>query len=86
MTLRKMGLTVAITSMVGNGFVDILASYDKKSYLIEIKNGKLPPSAQKLTLMEQKFHNEWQDDVVILNSVENAINWVNEIRKRNANK
>lgn len=81
-TLRRMGVKVYVTSSLGSGFPDLVCSFGRKTYVVELKNGKLPPLAQKLTPLEQKFFDEWQDEVVILNSVENAIKWVNDIRKK----
>jgi len=54
------GCKVAITSMVGGGFPDIVVAWMGKNYLFEIKDGNKPPSKQKLTPAEKKFHAMWQ--------------------------
>jgi len=54
------GCKVAVTSMVGNGFPDIVVAWMGKNYLFEIKDGAKPPSARKLTPAERKFHAKWQ--------------------------
>ena len=58
--LRKVpGVTVAITSMVGGGFPDIVVGYRGENLLIELKDPSQPKSARKLTKPEQKFHDTW---------------------------
>ena len=79
--LRKCGCSVYITSMVGNGFTDIVFGFCGLNFLGEIKDGKKPPSARKLTIDEKKFHEEWKGQVCILESVEQAIAFVNSVRK-----
>jgi len=79
--LRKMGMSVYITSSVGFGFPDLVASWGGRTYLIELKNGTLPPSGQKLTTLEKKFHETWQDKVHIINSVDAAVEFVNSVKK-----
>lgn len=66
--LRDHGCSVFITSMVGNGFPDIIVGHAGRNYLVEIKDGAKPLSAQRLTTKEIKFHNTWQGDVSIINS------------------
>lgn len=46
--LRKRGAVVLITSQLKNAF-DILVGYKGQLFIVEIKDGKLPPSARKLT-------------------------------------
>lgn len=76
--LRKMGFSVAITSMVGNGFPDLVVSnaqWDKptgkywKTILVELKDPANPPSARKLTPDEKKFHDSWKGYIVIATSI-----------------
>ncbi len=52
--------------------MEALVAVDFLDYLVEIKNGKKVPSAQKLTPMEQHFFDTWKGQVMILNSVEQA--------------
>jgi len=46
--LRQAGATVLITSQLKNAF-DILVGFRGKLFIIEIKDGKLPPSQRRLT-------------------------------------
>jgi len=54
------GCKVWITSMVGNGGPDIVVAWMGFNYLFEIKDGNKPPSKQKLTPAEKKFHSQWE--------------------------
>lgn len=70
--LRKAGCTVQILSNVGKGCPDILVGYEWHNYLLEIKDGNKPPSAQKLTPDQVKWHDSWNGLVYVVNSVESA--------------
>jgi Holliday junction resolvase len=70
---RAIGATVQILSMVGKGCPDIIVGYQGVNYLIEIKDGKKPPSGQKLTEHEEKFFNTWKGQVCLINSSDQAI-------------
>ena len=58
----------------GSGEFDLLVWYRGYTLLLEIKDGRRPPSEQKLTPAEQKFHAEWPgDNLHIVNSVDAAL-------------
>jgi Holliday junction resolvase len=76
---RKLGCSVQILSSVGKGCPDLLLGYRGKNYLIEVKNGALPPSSQKLTPHEAEFHEGWKGHVSIINSIDAANNFYREI-------
>lgn len=64
-SLRQIsGVTVAITSSIGNGFPDLIVSRavgkSRTAVLIELKDGQKPASRKKLTPDEQKFKSEWE--------------------------
>lgn len=71
--LRDMGASVAITSMVGSGFPDIVVGFRGRNYLIEIKDGSKPSSKRKLTPDEQKFFDTWRGIVFIANDINEAL-------------
>lgn len=61
--LRKLGVSVAITSMIGKGFPDFICGYRGKNYMIELKDGSKPKSQKGLTMDEAKFHTAWKGQV-----------------------
>lgn len=71
--LRDMGASVAITSMVGSGFPDIVVGFRGRNYLIEIKDGSKPPSKRKLTEDEQRFFDAWRGTIFVVNNVNEAL-------------
>lgn len=80
--LRSMGCRVCDTADLGKGVPDLLISIPGIFMIwVEVKNGALAPSAQKLTEDEAKFHEIWKDDVIIMRSVEDAIEFVNMTRR-----
>ena len=77
---RKLGCLVAHTHMVGNGFPDIAVSCGGVPRLVEIKDGKLSPSARKLTPPEAVFHRDWAGMVWIVESRGDVVWLVREWR------
>lgn len=59
------GVSVAITSALGNGFPDIVVGVGARNYLIEIKDGSKPPSRRELTDDEYDWHERWTGQVDI---------------------
>lgn len=80
---RRMGVSVLILSGVGKGCPDLLlgAAQGLRNVLVEVKDGTKPPSQRKLTPLEQKFLDEWQGDVRVISSLDEALALVNELRR-----
>ena len=68
--LRDAGATVQLLHAVGEGCPDLLVGYRGKNYLLEVKDGRKPPSAQKLTPPQEIWHRDWR---VVVNSREAAL-------------
>jgi len=77
--LRGVGASIAITSALGSGFVDIVAGYRGINYLIEIKDGSKPPSKRQLTPDEQEFHDLWRGAVIVVRDIDEALRAVGAI-------
>ena len=78
---RSLGCSVNITSNVSHGFPDIVVGVCGLNLLVEIKDGQKIPSKRKLTPDEQKWHDEWRGQKVIVESVDNVIALVNGIKR-----
>ena len=46
---------------------------------MEVKDGKKPPSARRLTPDEQEFHEKWNGVIHIVNSPEEAVMVVSKL-------
>ena len=83
---RRAGCSVLILSAVGKGCPDAIVGLQlpngaRRNFLIEIKNGNRPPSGQLLTEMEQHFFDTWKGQVMIINSIEKAQNFMAQLLK-----
>ena len=74
--LRKIGCSVTSLADVGKGCPDLLVGLAGKNYLIEVKDGQKPPSAQKLTPDQEIWHKVWQGQVKVVNNVNDALDLV----------
>lgn len=84
--VRNLGASVWITSHARTG-VDCVwgitcQSGMRVNVMVEIKDGNKPMSAQKLTVAEEKFHDEWKGQICIVRSVEQAVDLVNRIKEK----
>ncbi len=59
------GFSVAITSAVGNGFVDIVVGFKEFNGMYEIKDPAKEPARRKLTPDEDKFHKAWFGHIAV---------------------
>lgn len=72
--LRKIGCTVQHLHAVGDGCPDLLVGAYGITLLLEIKDGRKPPSARRLTEDQIKWHGAWTGGpVAIVTDVEGAI-------------
>ena len=71
--MRAVGAIVRVITQ-GDGLPDLLVGYNNHTVLMEIKDGRKPPSARKLTENEQKFFDEWKGGPLYkVESVEQAL-------------
>lgn len=71
--LRAVGASVEILSGVGRGHPDLEIGYKGRNYLLEIKDGRKPPSRRRLTPDEAVWHSSWRGWVRVVNSVDEAL-------------
>jgi hypothetical protein len=72
-TLRRCGFAVAHTHIIGKGFPDLCISRRGWTGLVEVKDSSKPPSARRLTPDEIDFHARWQDEILILESIDDVL-------------
>lgn len=72
--LRAAGALVLSLAAVGKGVPDLLCAFRGRLCLIEVKDGRLSPSRQKLTEDQVEFHRIWSDaPLFVVNSAEDAL-------------
>jgi hypothetical protein len=71
--LRGVGVSVAITSDVGNGFPDAVVASRGRTYLMEFKSGKERDPEKVLTDDQKAFMRTWNAPVYIVWSVPGAM-------------
>jgi Holliday junction resolvase len=79
--LRAVGATVEVSSAVGGGFPDLVCGYRGNTYLLEVKDGKKPPSKRKLTPDQVEWHDRWRGQVAIVKSINEALNVIGAIKQ-----
>lgn len=77
--LRQMGATVTPTHTLGNGFPDLVVGFRGVNLLLEVKDGDKPPSKRQLTADEQRWHEEWRGNAVIVESVDDVVALLNRV-------
>lgn len=77
--LRSIGASVVSLADIGNGCPDLLVGYRGQNLLLEVKDGRKPPSARKLTPAERKFFDDWRAPIYIVYSEVDAVTLVNKM-------
>ena len=58
--LRAAGATVQSLAAVGQGVPDLLVGFQGQTVLLEVKNGRAPPSERRLTEQQLEWHGAWR--------------------------
>lgn len=75
--LRKVGATVAILAAVGDGVPDLLVGFRRSTFMLEVKDGRKPPSERQLTPDQIKWHVEWNGGpCTVVNGVDEALAFI----------
>ena len=64
--LRAAGATVQSLAAVGQGVPDLLVGFQGKTLLMEVKDGRKPPSQRQLTEDQLKWHGVWRGGPVAI--------------------
>lgn len=78
---RKLGCSVLPLHVVGGGCPDLAVGKNKKTILVEVKDGNKPPSARTLTKDEQKFHAEWLGSLTVVQDLSDVIALVKALER-----
>lgn len=71
--LRQMGVSVTHLHAVHMGCPDILCGWRGANWLFEIKDGAKPPSARKLTGLQERWHLQWSGQAAVITSADEAM-------------
>ena len=71
--LRAIGCSVQHLHTVGQGCPDILVGCRGTNLLMEIKDGRKPKNARRLTADEAAWHKEWGGQVIVVATIAEAI-------------
>jgi len=69
---RRMGCSVADLSRIGGGIPDLAVGLYGRTVLVEVKDGRKPPSARKLTPDEDRFRRGWKGYYAIVESLDDV--------------
>ncbi|SOD42395.1 hypothetical protein [Nitrosovibrio sp. Nv4] len=75
---RKMGCSVLIISQL-KGCLDLVVAKNRKTVIVEVKDGSKPPSARQLTPLERVFLDAWRGEAVIVESLDDVLRVVKEL-------
>ena len=79
--LRAAGAHVQSLAAVGKGVPDLLVKYQGTFYLIEVKDGRKPPSKRQLTPDQVKWHEEWKCAFLgVVENPEQALKFIGAIK------
>jgi hypothetical protein len=70
--LRAMGASVEISSMIGNGFGDIIVGFNEINYILEIKT-----ETGELRDNQVEYHRSWKGTIHTIRSFEEALEIIN---------
>ena len=79
--LRSVGAFVQSLAAVGKGVPDLLVGFKGQTLLMEVKDGKKPPSAQKLTDEQLAWHGSWKGGALaVVDGPESALRMIGVIK------
>ena len=85
--LRSAGAFVFSLASVGGGCPDLLVGFRGQTLLLEVKDGRRPPSQRKLTDDQLKFQREWLGGpLAVVDSPESALRMIGVLHANTAAK
>lgn len=80
--LRALGASVQSLAPLGGGVPDLLIGHGGRNYLFELKDGRLCPSARKLTEGEATWLNAWRGQAQVATCWEDIAEAVGIFRRK----
>ena len=77
--LRAIGASVFDTSRVGGGYPDLTVGFRGRNWLLEVKDGRRPPSERRLTAAQELFVQQWRGHWACVTSADEAIELVTRV-------
>lgn len=71
--LRYLGASVQCLHAVGDGCPDLLVGTPTGNYLLEVKDGRKPPSRRVLTKDQEDWHRDWKGPKSVVMTLEEAV-------------
>lgn len=79
--LRKAGASVQSLAAVGDGVPDLLVGIRGATLLVEVKDGKRPPSERGLNDKQLEWHGAWRGGALcVVTDVEGALRAISVVR------
>ena len=77
---RRLGCSVLDMSRLGEGTPDLLIGFSGQCMLVEVKNGKKPPSKRVLTGPQIYFWMSWKANPLVVKSLDDVAKTVNVLQ------
>lgn len=77
--LRAAGASVQSLADAGDGVPDLLVGFRGRNWILELKDGKKPPSHRRLTAPQIDWHAAWRGDVRTVLSPDEALHVIGVI-------
>lgn len=81
---RDIGMSVQITSALGDGWGDAVFGYRGLSVPVEIKDGSKSPSRRKMSEDEKAMHLQWRGSFALVENFEDVIDVKRRIEQQAA--
>jgi hypothetical protein len=75
---RSLGCSVLDIHQLKN-CADLIVAKNKKTVIVEVKNGALPKGSRKLTPGEREFFSGWRGEATVVESLDDVVRVVKEL-------
>lgn len=79
--LESIGASFLSLAPLGKGAPDALVAWNRRLYLLEIKNPDQDSAHRKLTKMEAEFHERWKGPIHVVHNLREALQAIGAIER-----